>query len=75
MGREGEKQGKGNEYIYFHIDSEVCAPNALLGCVFLLRPIASIRLRFNYFYTECLWDYLYIFDGDSIYSTKIAALT
>ena len=32
-----------------------------------------IRLKFNYFLTECLWDYLHIFNGDSIYSPKLAA--
>ena len=32
-----------------------------------------VRLKFNYFLTECLWDYLHIFNGDSIYSPKLAA--
>ena len=32
-----------------------------------------IRLRTTQFATECGWDHLYIFDGDSLYSPLIAA--
>lgn len=35
----------------------------------------TIRLQLNYFETECSWDHLYIFDGDSLYSPMIAALS
>lgn len=32
-----------------------------------------MRLRFNHFATECSWDHLYVYDGDSIYAPLIAA--
>ncbi|XP_066904307.1 attractin-like protein 1 isoform X2 [Halyomorpha halys] len=31
-------------------------------------PNASIRLHIDEFATECGWDYLYIYDGDSVHS-------
>lgn len=31
-------------------------------------PNATIRLHFNSFATECGWDHLYIFDGDSVHA-------
>lgn len=34
----------------------------------------TIRLRVEEFSTECGWDYLYIFDGDSVHSPLIAVL-
>lgn len=44
---------------------------------FTLRPLscspnAVLRLRFNHFATECSWDHMYVYDGDSIYSPLIA---
>lgn len=33
-----------------------------------------IRLHIEEFSTECGWDYLYIFDGDSVHSPLIAVL-
>lgn len=30
-------------------------------------------LKLNEFFTECCWDYLYVYDGDSVYDTQIAA--
>ena len=34
-----------------------------------------VRLKFSAFSTECLWDYLHVFNGDSIYGEKVAALS
>lgn len=34
---------------------------------------ATIRLQFVHFETECSWDHLYIFDGDSVFSPVLAA--
>jgi len=47
-------------------------------CLFFIEadpPASSIQLRFNWLSAECQWDYLYVFDGDSIYAPKIAAFT
>lgn len=41
-------------------------------CVFS-RPNTILRLRFNHFATECSWDHLYVYDGDSIYAPLLAA--
>ncbi|XP_039300291.1 attractin-like protein 1 isoform X2 [Nilaparvata lugens] len=38
-------------------------------------PNASIRLHFEEFATECGWDHLYIFDGDSVHSKLLAVLS
>lgn len=35
-------------------------------------PNAILRLRFNHFATECSWDHMYVYDGDSIYAPLIA---
>lgn len=35
-------------------------------------PNAVLRLRFNHFATECSWDHMYVYDGDSIYAPLIA---
>lgn len=35
-------------------------------------PNAVLRLRFNHFATECSWDHMYIYDGDSIYAPLVA---
>ncbi|RWS30423.1 attractin-like protein [Leptotrombidium deliense] len=35
----------------------------------------SIRLHFVEFETECSWDHLYIFDGDSVFAPLIAAFS
>lgn len=37
-------------------------------------PNAVLRLRFNHFATECSWDHMYVYDGDSIYAPLIAVL-
>ncbi|CAG2113222.1 unnamed protein product [Medioppia subpectinata] len=34
-----------------------------------------IRLEFVHFETECSWDHLYIFDGDSVFSPVLAAFS
>lgn len=49
-----------------------------LQCSWLIdsgRDNATIRIRFYEFNTECNYDYVYIFDGDSIFSPLIAALS
>lgn len=51
---------------------------ANLQCIWLIdggRNNATIRIRFHQFNTECNYDYLYIFDGDSIHSPLVAALS
>ncbi len=35
---------------------------------------STIRLHIEEFSTECGWDYLYIFDGDSVHSPLVAVL-
>uniref|UniRef100_A0A8C5QK43 Attractin-like protein 1 n=1 Tax=Leptobrachium leishanense TaxID=445787 RepID=A0A8C5QK43_9ANUR len=46
-------------------------------CTWLIEgyPNAVLRLRFNHFATECSWDHMYVYDGDSIYSPLIAVLS
>lgn len=39
----------------------------------ICRPNSILRLRFEHFATECSWDHLYVYDGDSIYSPLLAA--
>lgn len=49
-----------------------------LQCSWLIdsgRDNATIRIRFHQFNTECNYDYVYIFNGDSIFSPLIAALS
>ena len=41
--------------------------------LFFFRPNKIMRLRFSHFATECSWDHLYVYDGDSIYAPLIAA--
>uniref|UniRef100_A0A673JY38 Attractin-like protein 1 n=1 Tax=Sinocyclocheilus rhinocerous TaxID=307959 RepID=A0A673JY38_9TELE len=40
-----------------------------------LHPNAVLRLRFNHFATECSWDHMYVFDGDSIYAPLVAVFS
>ncbi|KAJ3613912.1 hypothetical protein NHX12_020155, partial [Muraenolepis orangiensis] len=46
-------------------------------CTWLIqgRPNTVLRLRFNHFATECSWDHLYLYDGDSIYAPLLAAFS
>uniref|UniRef100_A0A8B9T0N6 Attractin n=1 Tax=Anas platyrhynchos TaxID=8839 RepID=A0A8B9T0N6_ANAPL len=46
-------------------------------CTWLIegRPNTILRLRFNHFATECSWDHLYVYDGDSIYAPLLAAFS
>ncbi|TRY81795.1 hypothetical protein DNTS_023119, partial [Danionella cerebrum] len=46
-------------------------------CTWLIEgyPNAVLRLRFIHFATECSWDHLYVFDGDSIYAPLVAAFS
>uniref|UniRef100_I3N7F2 Attractin-like n=1 Tax=Ictidomys tridecemlineatus TaxID=43179 RepID=I3N7F2_ICTTR len=48
-----------------------------MKCTWLIegQPNRKMRLRFNHFATECSWDYLYVYDGDSIYAPLIAAFS
>ncbi|RXN11143.1 attractin isoform X1 [Labeo rohita] len=39
------------------------------------RLNSILRLRFEHFATECSWDHLYVYDGDSIYSPLLAAFS
>uniref|UniRef100_A0A672MCW2 Attractin like 1 n=1 Tax=Sinocyclocheilus grahami TaxID=75366 RepID=A0A672MCW2_SINGR len=38
-------------------------------------PNAVLRLRFNHFATECSWDHMYVYDGDSIYAPLVAVFS
>ncbi|MGH0160302.1 UNVERIFIED_CONTAM: hypothetical protein FKN15_039103 [Acipenser sinensis] len=38
-------------------------------------PNAVLRLRFNHFATECSWDHVYVYDGDSVYAPLIAVFS
>ena len=45
-------------------------------CMWLIQPTNAdepIRFKASHFATECGWDHLYIFDGDSVFSPLIAA--
>uniref|UniRef100_A0A8D3C4V6 Attractin-like 1a n=1 Tax=Scophthalmus maximus TaxID=52904 RepID=A0A8D3C4V6_SCOMX len=46
-------------------------------CTWLIEgyPNAALRLRFNHFATECSWDHVYVYDGDSIYAPLIAVFS
>nr|XP_014344757.1 PREDICTED: attractin [Latimeria chalumnae] len=46
-------------------------------CTWLVegQPNTILRLRFNHFATECSWDHLYVYDGDSIYAPLLAAFS
>ncbi|NXC38354.1 ATRN protein, partial [Penelope pileata] len=46
-------------------------------CTWLIEgwPNTILRLRFNHFATECSWDHLYVYDGDSIYAPLLAAFS
>ncbi|KAL5020999.1 hypothetical protein ScPMuIL_000154 [Solemya velum] len=37
------------------------------------KPNSTIRLRIEQFETECGWDHLYMYDGDSVFAPLIAA--
>ncbi|XP_062852126.1 attractin isoform X1 [Trichomycterus rosablanca] len=46
-------------------------------CTWLIegQPNSILRLRFEHFATECSWDHMYVYDGDSIYSPLLAAFS
>ncbi|XP_016118284.1 attractin-like protein 1 [Sinocyclocheilus grahami] len=46
-------------------------------CTWLIEgyPNAVLRLSFNHFATECSWDHMYVFDGDSIYAPLVAVFS
>ncbi|KAI5108184.1 attractin [Silurus meridionalis] len=46
-------------------------------CTWLIEGQSNsiLRLRFEHFATECSWDHLYVYDGDSIYSPLLAAFS
>ncbi len=48
------------------------------ACLFFIdadRPSIVINLKVHLLHLECLWDYLQVFDGDSVFATKIATYT
>lgn len=47
-----------------------------MACTWLIDAPQSggILLEFDSFATECGWDYLYIYDGDSAFAPMVAAL-
>uniref|UniRef100_A0A8C6T4C4 Attractin-like 1a n=1 Tax=Neogobius melanostomus TaxID=47308 RepID=A0A8C6T4C4_9GOBI len=46
-------------------------------CTWLIegQPNSVLRLRFSHFATECSWDHMYVYDGDSIFSPLIAVFS
>ncbi|XP_078717801.1 attractin isoform X3 [Lampetra fluviatilis] len=46
-------------------------------CSWLIQGAKNVelRLRFNHFATECSWDHMYVFDGDSIYAPLLAVFS
>uniref|UniRef100_A0A8L0DR56 Attractin n=2 Tax=Oncorhynchus TaxID=8016 RepID=A0A8L0DR56_ONCMY len=46
-------------------------------CTWLIEgtPNSILRLRLDHFATECSWDHLYVYDGDSIYTPLLAAFS
>uniref|UniRef100_T1IQI0 NOC3-like protein n=1 Tax=Strigamia maritima TaxID=126957 RepID=T1IQI0_STRMM len=47
-----------------------------IQCTWLIEtnePNSTLWLRLEHFATECSWDHLYIFDGDSMFSPLLAA--
>ncbi|XP_078668926.1 attractin-like protein 1 [Branchiostoma floridae x Branchiostoma belcheri] len=36
---------------------------------------STIRLRFNEFATECSWDHVYVYDGDSVFAPLVATFS
>ncbi len=45
---------------------------SIMSSPLFCSPNAVLRLRFNHFATECSWDHMYIYDGDSIYAPLVA---
>lgn len=43
------------------------------NCDFYFRGNATIHFQIEFFMTECNWDHLYIFDGDSTEAPLLAA--
>lgn len=39
------------------------------------RPASVVNLRLRLLHTECQWDYVHVFDGDSVFTQKLAAYT
>lgn len=46
-------------------------------CTWLIEayPNVVLRLRFNHFATECSWDHMYVYDGDSVYAPLVAVFS
>ncbi|XP_030195783.1 attractin-like protein 1 isoform X2 [Gadus morhua] len=46
-------------------------------CTWLIEgyPNSVLRLRFNHFATECSWDHMYVYDGDSVYASLVAVFS
>lgn len=59
--------------VWASLSTNLTALLSLFVCVCVFRPNTILRLRFNHFATECSWDHLYVYDGDSIYAPLLAA--
>ncbi|XP_061693786.1 attractin-like protein 1 isoform X2 [Syngnathoides biaculeatus] len=46
-------------------------------CTWLIEgfPQAPLRLRFDHLATECGWDHMYVYDGDSLFAPLVAAFS
>lgn len=46
-------------------------------CTWLIEgyPHSVLRLRFQHFATECSWDHMYVYDGDSVFSPIVAVFS
>lgn len=45
---------------------------SIMSSPLFCSPNAVLRLRFNHFATECSWDHMYVYDGDSVYAPLVA---
>uniref|UniRef100_A0A672MD10 Attractin like 1 n=1 Tax=Sinocyclocheilus grahami TaxID=75366 RepID=A0A672MD10_SINGR len=48
---------------------------SIMSSPLFCSPNAVLRLRFNHFATECSWDHMYVYDGDSIYAPLVAVFS
>ncbi|XP_071947686.1 attractin-like isoform X2 [Antedon mediterranea] len=61
---------------YIHESLDVYSTNS--KCTWLLdsgKIGSTIDLKLEDFSTECSWDYLYVYDGDSVFSPQLAAFS
>ncbi|XP_009978010.1 PREDICTED: attractin-like, partial [Tauraco erythrolophus] len=87
-GDESSIQEVIKDFVKSHIQNGLTGPSGYVTdgpgnykyktkCTWLIegRPNTILRLRFNHFATECSWDHLYVYDGDSIYAPLLAAFS